>query len=408
MVRAGRLRAAADDAGDCSLVARYHVGSAGPDVLARGGFWFFVRGLETDRRRFFWAAFGLAGAAFLCRVTTAGVLPGWFLYGALRYRPRKLLSGRILVPASLYLGAAIAWTLFAARFGRYEVGADGRGSLLSATNWTYFVDCLPALALWGSFLLGLAGAAWALCRDRGDPAGLFWLTWLAGYSAFKLLTPTTSEVRHFFMAMPAFAGLAAYLFARWPLLRDYRPAAALVLLAGIVLNAVQLRQIPSGVVGYAEVGRCLAEQSDPGNILLTCPEDQELIFRFRASKPRASRQLVRGDRVLAIRLPEYAAIAPQPLAHSEADVLDIIRQGRIRYLVTSCPNHYPDDAGPRKWPLPTMSLARRRNNSSSWVNFPCTFTTAARCGAARSSSGASPSLCPKAAASFRSSSPRPG
>lgn len=320
--------------------------------------YFFLRGLATDRRRYYALAFTLAGAAFLCRVTTAGVLPGWFLYGAWRYRPRKVLTAPLLTAAGIYLAAAASWTLLAARFGRYEVAADGRGSLLSGASLAYFAACLPLMASWGSSLLALAGAGRVLSQGRGSPAGLFWLTWLAGFSAFKLLMATTPEVRHFFMALPALAGLAACLLDRLPAVRLARPAAGLLLLAALGLNVVHLRQLPAGVVGYAAVGRCLAALPEPGNILLACPEDQELIFRYRASGPLAQRRMVRGDRALAIRVPEYAGVPTQPLAHTEQDVIEVLRRGRIRYVVTSC----PDQPRQERW-TEEMALAHRTAGS---------------------------------------------
>lgn len=46
------------------------------------------------------------------------------------------------------------------------------------------------------------------------------------------------------------------------------------------------------------------------------------------------RQVIRGDRVLAIRMPSYANAESRLLVESPEEVLGIIQQGRIRYLLT--------------------------------------------------------------------------
>jgi hypothetical protein len=53
-------------------------------------------------------------------------------------------------------------------------------------------------------------------------------------------------------------------------------------------------------VGYGEVARLLAIRGRPGNVLLACPEDQELIFRYKnRDRPKclfSNTNLGRGNR----------------------------------------------------------------------------------------------------------------
>jgi hypothetical protein len=81
----------------------------------------------------------------------------------------------------------------------------------------------------------------------------------------------------------------------------------------------------------------------PGNVLLACWEDQELIFRYRACVPVVWRQMIRGDRTLTIRTPGYAGVDPRILVHDATEVRDVIRRGRIRYLVTCAPEEGEHD-----------------------------------------------------------------
>src|SRR5262249_4622426 len=67
-------------------------------------------------------------------------------------------------------------------------------------------------------------------------------------------------------------------------------------------------------------------------------EDQDLIFRYRANRPSLTRQMIRADRVLAIRLADYARVPAVVLAHTDDDVERALIPGRARYLVTCSPD----------------------------------------------------------------------
>ena len=86
--------------------------------------------------------------------------------------------------------------------------------------------------------------------------------------------------------------------------------------------------------GYEAVAARLGVADKSGNILASCPEEPDLLFRYRCLCPDSRRQFLRGDRTLAIRLPSYAHVAPQALCDSNEDVVRLVRRGRVRYLVT--------------------------------------------------------------------------
>jgi hypothetical protein len=88
------------------------------------------------------------------------------------------------------------------------------------------------------------------------------------------------------------------------------------------------------VVGYKPIGAYLATRDRPGNVLLACPEDADLIFHYRGHTSGWERSLIRGDRTLAIRLASYARSESRVLAQDRDDVLEVIRLGRVRYVVT--------------------------------------------------------------------------
>jgi hypothetical protein len=317
-------------------------------VFALAGTALFLAWLRQGGAWRCWLAFALALVGFFSRVTMAGILPGWFLFALAIGKGRQMLSRHVILSAAGYLSASVAWVSFAARFSRFEMAADGKSEGFSSRNLDFFVEVMPEILVWGTVLAGLAGLVCLICCGKKAAAGLFWACWLLSYFGFKLAMPTTSEPRHFFAAFPAFAGLAACLFAfQDGESRPASPARRVLPLVGVagalVVNLYFLWQIPAGVIGYDAPARRLAELDRQGNVLLACWEDQEIIFRYRTWPSAVKRRMVRADRTLAIRVADYARRDPEIRAHTHEDVLDIIYRGRIRYVVTCTPTEAKKD-----------------------------------------------------------------
>jgi hypothetical protein len=311
-------------------------------VFILAGSHFFLRWLRTARPGSCWTAFACAELAFLCRVTTVGVLPGWFLFGLLTRRFRQVFSPHALGAALLYLILNGGYIWFAAQFGQYEVAADGRARGFSWESLSYFSTCLSPLLLTGSAGVGLAGLCCACWRKTPPLVVQFWLCWILSYTLFKIAVPTTPELRHFFGALPGVAGLAAGLFSSTARASLGRRGGIALCGLGLAVNAWQGSQLPQGIVGYEAVAQQLAALEKPGNVLLACWEEQDLIFRYRAQDPRIRRLLIRSDRTLAIRLSGYAKVQVERMVHSSEEVREILRRGRVRYLVTCLPNSAPE------------------------------------------------------------------
>jgi hypothetical protein len=299
---------------------------------------FFVNWVRTERPQDSWAAFGLAALAFLSRVTTCAVLPAWFLYALVAGDWRRLFSAHVVLAAVLYLAVGAGYVKFASQYSKYETTQNpslGATSRVSWENVSYYPVHLPGMVGWGTLAAALAGAVCAARLGRRCPQGYFWLGWLGCYYAFQLLL-ATNYPRYFFFALPSLFGLAACLFdpqLSRPVRRWLAPAA---LGAGLVTNVALGCQVPRGVVGYEAVARRLSALDQPGNVLLASPQFQDLIFRVRGLEQRP-RRMLRSDRTLAIRLSPYTGVSPKILVHTRADVLEILRRGRVRYLVSSAP-----------------------------------------------------------------------
>jgi len=298
----------------------------------------FLVWVEKRQARYCWLMFALAELAFLSRVTIIGVLPAWPLYLLIRGRGRRLmLSRQAILALVLFVGFNYAWVRFALIFSAHENDAVTNAHPVFSyltDNASYYQSRLPNMAGWGTLIAAIAGVLATARWGRPSLPGLFWFSWFLSFYVFNWLVPVHQEQRYFFFAMPALPGLVTCLF-RWanpvPVWRLLAPALAGL---GLVFNLFMISQFPPGLVGYDRVAEKLARLDKPGNVLMACWEDQELIFRYRANNPTAERSLIRGDRTLAIRVSAYTGVAPKVLAHDEEDVLDVIQRGRIRYVVT--------------------------------------------------------------------------
>ena len=272
----------------------------------------------------------------------AGVVP----LCSLARRLRLLFSRQAIAALSIYLAVSCAFVGFAGHFSRYEFQADDRGSGPSWESLTYFSTVSPTLLTSGTALAGLIGLCVLYWRKVRSPIAAFWCSWLLCYTVFKLLLPTSNEPRHFFLALPAFAGLAGALLDAADVSPAVKWIGSVAVLVGLMVNVVQDRRTPLGVVGYEAVAARLGVAEKSGNVLISCPEEPDLLFRYRCFCPDSPRQFLRGDRTLAIRLPSYARVAPQALCDSNEDVVRLVRRGRVRYLVTCVPDAGEHDDRP--------------------------------------------------------------
>jgi len=323
---------------DISLWSRDTMSEIPSLVFILAASYVYLGWLDSGRPVAIWAAFGLAVMALMSRLSSVGVMPCWYLYALWQGKVRRLGSLHLLIPSALYVVLAAGYIVLASKFAMYEFSADGKmqGFKLAA-GLGYFTWYVPQVLGWGTTILALAALVLASGPTLRTPAGRFWLCWLVSYLAYKVATPTSLETRHFLGALPALVGLTAGLFdPQTPRLIARRIAPALLGVA-LALNVVHLVQTPVGLVGYQEVAAALAAQTEPGNVLMACPYNQDLMFRYRGLAPRSRRTMIRSDRTLAIRPPSYANTPAKLLAHDAEGVLKVIRQGHIRYVVTAEP-----------------------------------------------------------------------
>lgn len=331
-------------------------------VLA--GSYFFLRWLESNKFIHCITAFALAETAFLSRVITAGVIPVWFLFILLTGRKKKLSSLPLLLLTAIYVVVNAGWIVFVSRFSKYEMGLGGSSALASKNqllSWdtvSFYLFLLPDIAGWGTLLMAALGLVCALLLWKREALGIYWVSWLIASGAFLFALRLIPELRYFFYVLPSFPGLAAILFSEH-MNKTVRTWIAPGLLGlCLVTNVIQLKHMPSGVVGYEPVAQQLAQTNIPGNIMSLAWANQDFIFRYQASKPNLERRIIRGDRTLTLRLDHYGGfsggvkVEPVVIADNSQEVLDILRRGRVRFLIT-----YVTDDPRRDDRTPEMVLA---------------------------------------------------
>ncbi len=301
--------------------------------------YFFLKWLECPSFYQCLLAVFFAELAFLSRVTTIGVIPGLFLFALLCGHWRVVLSRVSLFCWSGYLVVNCGWVLFVRQFSRYELienAASTKVAFLSAWHVGYY-----PIKSWGMlgplmFCIVVTGIAFFLrhlARRQLTKIEMFSFCWLLGYFIFQLGL-AVNETRYFFFGLPGFALLGGSVVSFLKRPQRKRAAATVVASCSFVLCMWNVVYAPPGICGYAAVAEKIARQEEGGNVLAVCVADQDLITRLLCKDEERRFAVLRGDRVLVIRLPGYAGVDTQVIAQTSQDVMDLVELGRVRYLVT--------------------------------------------------------------------------
>jgi 4-amino-4-deoxy-L-arabinose transferase-like glycosyltransferase len=303
------------------------------------GAYFFLVWLDSGKPFHIILAFSLAEAAFFCRITTAAVVAGWIGFTIIAGYYRKLLSVASISVIAIFGIVNLVWIWFASGYSHFETQSHSRPDRVFIDNLIpFYFARLPQMTGFITPILFVAGLAAALYLFRRNRLASFWLVWLFSCCVCVQVLRLRDENRYFLFALPALAGFIPLLFPESGRKAWLRWTASAVLALAIVWNTVELRAMPSGVVGYGKAAYAMAALPLPGNILLGCARPQDLAFYYRAANPVIQRRLIRSDRSLAIRVADYYHVPATVVAHDRQSVLEIIRRGRVRYIVTTGPS----------------------------------------------------------------------
>ena len=303
----------------------------------------FLRSLKRQSSKILWFAYAIAICAFFCRISSAGILPCWGVAILLSGRQTIRFWTQYLAASFLYIGIGIGWVKFASRYSQHEMRQSVSDSLLSLFNaenllvwWTKLPDSIG----WASVATSLIACLLLLASKRKVKLSiLFWISWIMGCFLLVAGMGFPHEHRYFIFALPGIAGLCQITSSQIGERFSKTSLTNTLLILVVAVNVPSIQQIDYGLVGFQKVADSLAMFEDEGNVLLASHiGDSDIIFRYRAHEDKKDRQFLRSDRTLHIRLADYyRAINPTDplvLADTEEAGLDIIRRGRVRYLVT--------------------------------------------------------------------------
>lgn len=299
------------------------------------GTYCFVRWAQGGRWNWCIAAFVLAELAFLSRVTTTGLMPTWAMFLLFRKDFRRLFSPGLIALGMGYLAINYAWVKYIQQFASHEMelGA-GEIAVFSSENFWFYLNALPDMVGWVTVIVAILASVLLMTERRCRPIAMLWLGWFLSFFLFQF-SLARLEQRYFTFALPGLAGLAMALLAIERFGPVWRRLAPVAIGAAIATNAFAVAQIPAGVVGNEALAARLAQTDQPGNVLMACWVDQDLVFRYRSKPRQHERMMIRSDRTLSIRVSDYAHVPPRPLVHDDAGVIDVIKRGRIRYVITA-------------------------------------------------------------------------
>lgn len=303
----------------------------------------FIRALKTESPKLIWAAYAVALCAFFCRISSAGILPCWGLAFLLARRQPLRFWLHYLMPSILYIAIGVAWVKFASHYSQHEMRRSVGESLLRCLNsenllvwWTG----LPTSVGWGAVCF-CASSCIILWRTSHHVRAsfLFWMAWVAGCYALVVSMGAHHEHRYFIFALPGVAGLCQLASVHIATVCQKTGVAIALLSLLAVSNLPTVLQIDDGLVGFQKVADYLASCEEEGNVMLASHiGDSDIIFRYRAKDSQIERTFYRSDRTFSIRLADYYRADhptdPVAVADTEQAGIDMVRRGRIRYLVT--------------------------------------------------------------------------
>ncbi|MCP4265679.1 MAG: phospholipid carrier-dependent glycosyltransferase, partial [Candidatus Brocadiaceae bacterium] len=314
------------------------------------GTYCFIRWVDTESKKWCWLAFLSGAIAFFCRVAIIEVIPVWIIYYVSVRGIRKTFTAPLIAPLIIFLSIAVGWVKFASQFAKNEIRSglvDHLYSWISLGNMTVWIRELPGLVGIIIIICAFTGIGIGWYNDRKEIVK-FWLSWfVCYYIAHVLVSYGHFEARYFIFSIPAFLALSILLLQNTKSSCLLKTVMTAVFVFVMCSNAVHFFKLPDGSTGHNVGAEKLSRLNQPGNILLSCWNESDLTFRYRCYKDEFSRQIVRGDRTIAVRVSSYAGVPPKQLSKNANEVIDVVKQGRIRYILTSAPKNLNNDKRPK-------------------------------------------------------------
>ena len=262
--------------------------------------------------------------AFFCLLTLV-LLNGWKLM-----RPRRVAGA-----VALGLVLVVPYYALTMRLHRHTIAADVLQGGAHPGRFTFYWTALPQAGGWVVLCLAVAGlVSWRGWAD--SRAFRVMIAWVAA-SYLMLLAFAQTEARYSIYWLPAIAFFASGVFfirTTVPPIRVVLAAAGMLLAGANLWGAWQFRKPATN--GYLEAAKALVSRGPGGVVLYDGAASHDFIFFVRLLDRDRKWYVLRKNLYVARINWDYGR---KVLAHSEADLRELIADYGVRYFAVQDPNH---------------------------------------------------------------------
>lgn len=305
-------------------------------ALLIAGAYFLTCHLEDGHRGWMFGASVCFGLAVLTRVQAILCAPALVYFLLIyRYQNRPLLRSRIAALCAFGLAASPS-VLMVAYFSRtaqaLSVRMPGMPELLSAENWLWYAQRLPAQIGWPAVvlvILGLAAMAMQL-RARKMPAAVQ-VSMALCICAWLFFTVVSNKDPRFNLPSLPFLFIVA-VNGLYMAMRQGSRFIILLLAGCLAFQLYTVAQVPV-VSGFREAA-VLAESISPpnSNILISAHRDGNFIYNVRTSGNRDDIGVRRADKLFVeIHIMRELGIKDRKIG--EAEIVRLLRQQHVQTIV---------------------------------------------------------------------------
>jgi hypothetical protein len=304
-------------------------------AVCLGVIYFWLKFLESERRRDLWVLSSFVVVAFLISQKAIFLVffIGFDFVMERRFRLLKRLDIWLALLASVL--AVLPWYWLASKTMSTwltRVIGHGYSYLLPSSNYTFYLAKLYSQL--GPVLLSLACVGFVLAllrRTRADRILLVWV--LSGYICFALISE--KDPRHTMLWIPPLLYLALMALETLLIRRDLGLIATSAL--ALVFLVSGLRSIGPKLTGVQEAAQYVLSLPESDIVYYQGDLDGDFIFFVRKFDPEKRHMVAREKQVVVSRL----GGRPREVLHTEEEVLNFFRTWGIRYAVVTDVDELP-------------------------------------------------------------------
>lgn len=325
--------------------------------------YFWLKFLDTGRRRELWAVAGFATACFLVS-QKAIFLAAFFALYLLVERPYRLLK-RLDVWLAVFVSSLVIlpWYLLASKtfvlFWARAVGHRSSYLVNPATYWFYLRQLYVQL---GPVLLGLACVGLVIALVKRTTSHRLLVTWIfAGYFCFTFLSE--KDPRHSMICIPPLVYLAFVAIDTVMIRRTWALVASSALTFTFLIIGIRAER--PIVTGPRDAARYVFSQPDSDIVYYQGRLNGDFVFFARKFDPQKMHVVVRDKQIVGRSNELQPVVAGAPTV--EQQIVNFFETWGVRYAVVEEPDLFASFAAAHEvFQSPQFELVRTFPAFSNW------------------------------------------